>query len=84
MERIPKAPSTDANHTVYIHIHIMLACCLCEGTVLSLVIVACDVGICEFDFVLLLSTWKTSLLLSLWLRLLAKFVQFCVCCCFHG
>ena len=43
-------------------------------------IAACDVGICEFDFVMFLSTWKTFLLLSLSLRLLAKLVQVSVLC----
>ena len=59
----------------------MLAC-LCDGIVLFWVIVVCDVGVCKFDSVMLLSAWKTFLLLSLWLRLFADFVQFCVCSCF--
>ena len=58
----------------------VLAYSLCEVIVLSWVIAAGDVS--KFDFVMLLSTWKTFLLLPLWLRLFAKFVQFCVSFCF--
>ena len=43
----------------------MLPCCVYEGIVLSWVIAASDVGICEFDFVMFLSTWKTFLLLNI-------------------
>ena len=46
----------------------MLTYSLCEEIVLFWVIV----GVYEFDFVMLLSTWETFLLLSLWLRLFAK------------
>ena len=60
----------------------MFACCFCEGIVLSFVMAVCDFGVWEFDVVMLLSTWKTFLLLSLWLRFFAKLVQFCFCCSF--
>ena len=50
------------------------------GDCAVLVIAAGDAS--EFDFVMLLSTRKNFLLLSLWLRLFAKFVQFCVNFCF--
>ena len=37
---------------------------LCEGIMLSWVIAVCDLGVCEFNFVLNLSTWKIFLLFS--------------------
>ena len=61
----------------------MFAVCFCEGIVLSFAMAVCDFGIWEFD-VMLLINWKTILLLSFWLRLFAKLVQFCFCCSFIG
>ena len=43
----------------------MLACCLWDGMLLSVVIAACDCGVCEFEVTMLLRVEKTFLQLSL-------------------
>ena len=48
--------------------------------VLSVVIAACDAGVCEFDFTMFRNVVNTFFGLSLWLRLFANSVQFFVCC----